>query len=147
MVEIEALKDKISYIEREEIVNMKKDITDIKLNQVETNTLVKEFTKVMNMQGKAMETMSLSLQEMTYTNKRLVEEMKEVKVEVKQTNQTIKCVEEETQRKFEEMDEKIKEQEEKGKIDILVVIKNNWLKIVVGGYMIWQVVEKVGASL
>ena len=141
---IDGLKDRVEYIEREELVNMKKDITDIKLNQVETNTLVKEFTKVMDMQGKAMETMSLSLQEMTYTNKRLIEEMSEVKVEVKQTNHTIKCVEEDTQSKFNAINKKITEQEEKSKIDILVVLKNNWFKIVIGGYVIWQVVERVG---
>lgn len=65
MIEIEGLKDRVEYIEREEIVKMKEDITDIKLNQVETNTLVKEFSKSVDRQCATMEAMATSMKEMS----------------------------------------------------------------------------------
>ena len=43
MVEIEDLKDKVAYIEREKIVKIEEDITQIRMNQTETNTLVRSF--------------------------------------------------------------------------------------------------------
>ena len=64
MIEIEDLKEKVSYIEREKIVKIEDDITEIKMSQVETNTLVKEFTKTMNSQSRAMESISQTMQEM-----------------------------------------------------------------------------------
>lgn len=65
MVEIEGLKDRVEYIEREELVKMKDDITEIKLSQVETNTIVKEFSKAVDRQCMTMEVMAKSMQEMS----------------------------------------------------------------------------------
>ena len=54
--------------------------------QVETNTLVKEFTRAINGQGETMKAMTNSLQEITYTNKRLIEDMGEVKGKIDEAN-------------------------------------------------------------
>lgn len=144
MVEIEELKDRIGYIEREKIVKIEEDIMQIKMGQVETNTLVKEFTRAIDSQGETMEAMTKSLQEITYTNKRLIEDMSEVKDKIDQTNENIKCVEESTNAKFEEVDTKIELQDEKSKIDLLTFLKENWLRIIVGATMVWLGLEKVG---
>ena len=144
MVEIEELKDRVGYIEREKIVKIEEDIMQIKMGQVETNTLVKEFTRAIDSQGKTMEAMTNSLQEITYTNKRLIEDMSEVKCKIDQTNENIKCVEENTNSRFEEVDTKIELQDEKSKIDLLTFIKENWLRIIVGATMVWLGLERVG---
>ena len=144
MVEIEELKDRVGYIEREKIVKIEEDIMQIKMGQVETNTLVKEFTRAIDSQGETMKAMTTSLQEITYTNKRLIEDMSEVKGKIDQTNENIKCVEENTNAKFEEVDTKIELQDEKSKIDLLTFIKENWLRIVIGATMVWLGLERVG---
>lgn len=130
MEEIKELKDRIGYIEREKIVKIEEDMTQIKMNQVETNTLVKEFTRAVDAQGKTMEAMTLSLQEITYTNKRMIDDMSEVKMKIDQNNENIKCVEENTAKKFEEVNDKLEQQDEKSKIDIVVFLKENWFKAV-----------------
>lgn len=65
MIEIEDLKDKVAYIEREKIVKIEEDITQIRIGQVETNTLVKEFSKAMDSQCTAMNAMAGTMQEMS----------------------------------------------------------------------------------
>lgn len=65
MIEIEDLKDKVAYIEREKIVKIEEDITQIRIGQVETNTLVKEFSKAMDSQCTAMNAMAGIMQEMS----------------------------------------------------------------------------------
>lgn len=65
MVEIEELKDRVGYIEREKIVKIEEDIMQIKIGQVETNTLVKEFSKAMDSQCTAMNAMAGTMQEMS----------------------------------------------------------------------------------
>lgn len=65
MIEIEDLKDKLAYIEREKIVKIEEDITQIRMGQVETNTLVKEFSRVIDKQCDTMDTMSNSIQNMS----------------------------------------------------------------------------------
>ena len=144
MAEIEDLKDKVAYIEREKIANIEKDIVQIKMGQVETNTLVKEFSRAIDSQCKAMEAQTSAIQELGYTNKRLVEDMSEVKGKLDQTNENIKCVEENTARKFEEVDSEIHKQDEKSKIDLLTFLKENWFNIIVGATMVWLGLEKVG---
>ena len=147
MAEIEDLKDKVAYIEREKIANIEKDVVQIKMGQVETNALVKEFSRAIDSQCNTMEAMTSSIQELGYTNKRLVEDMSEVKTKIDQTNENIKCVEENANAKFEEVDGEIHKQDEKSKIDILIILKNNWFKFVVGGYVVWQIAERVGGIL
>ena len=144
MVEIEELKDRVGYIEREKIVKIEEDIMQIKMGQVETNTLVKEFTRAIDSQGETMKAMTTSLQEITYTNKRLIEDMSEVKCKIDQTNENIKCVEENTNAKFEEVDTKIEKQDGKSKIDIVVFLRDNWFKAVALIALIWMGLEKVG---
>lgn len=144
MVEIEDLKDKVSYIEREKIANIEKDIVQIKMGQVEINTLVKDFSRAIDSQCKTMEAMTSSIQELGYTNKRLVDDMSEVKTKIDQTNENIKCVEENTNAKFEEVDVEIHKQDEKSKIDILTFLKDNWFNIVVMATIIMLGLEKVG---
>ena len=64
-VEIEDLKDKVAYIEREKIVKIEEDITQIRMNQTETNTLVKEFSRAIDNQCDTMNAMAKSMQEMS----------------------------------------------------------------------------------
>ena len=144
MVEIEELKDRVRYIEREEIVRIKEDIEQVKIGQVETNTLVKEFKSAINAQCKTMEAMTSSLQEITYTNKRLIEDMGEVKGKIDQTNENIKCVEESTNERFKEVDDRLETQDEKSKIDILLFLKENWFKIVGGAIVAWLGLTELG---
>ena len=65
MVEIEDLKDKVAYIEREKIVKIEEDITQIRMNQTETNILVKEFSRAIDNQCETMNAMAKSMQEMS----------------------------------------------------------------------------------
>jgi len=65
MIEIEDLKDRLCYIEREKIVNIEKDINQIKEGQVKTNTLVEKFTEAMDKQCDTMDVMAKSMQEMS----------------------------------------------------------------------------------
>jgi len=65
MVEIEELKDRLCYIEREKIVSIEKDISQIKEGQVKTNTLVEKFTEAMDKQCNTMDVMAKSMQEMS----------------------------------------------------------------------------------
>jgi len=88
MAEIEGLKDRVEYIEREEIVKMKEDITDIKMNQVETNTLVKEFSKSVERQCATMEVMATSMQEMSLN-------MRDNNNSIKDLNTKFTCFEDE----------------------------------------------------
>jgi len=88
MAEIEGLKDRVEYIEHEEIVKMKEDITDIKMNQVETNTLVKEFSKSVDRQCATMEVMATSMQEMSLN-------MRDNNNSIKDLNTKFTCFEDE----------------------------------------------------
>ena len=151
MAEIEELKDRIGYIEREKISKIEEDILQIRLGQTETNTLVKEFTKIMDKQNTTQEKMSIAMQEISYTNTRLVEKMNEVELKVDKTNENIKCVEINTAKKFEDVskeierqDEEIKKQDEKSKIDLLVILKNNLVAITLGVLSIWLGLQKLG---
>ena len=65
MIEIEDLKDRLCYIEREKIVSIEKDINQIKEGQVKTNTLVEKFTEAMDKQCDTMDVMAKSMQEMS----------------------------------------------------------------------------------
>ena len=88
MVEIEDLKDKVAYIEREKIVKIEEDITQIRMNQTETNTLVKEFSRAIDNQCETMNTMAKSMQEMSLN-------MRDNNNSIKDLNTKFTCFEEE----------------------------------------------------
>ena len=133
MVEIEGLKDRVEYIEREEIVKMKEDITDIKMNQVETNTLVKEFSKSVERQCATMEVMATSMQEMSLN-------MRDNNNSIKDLNTKFTCFEDE----MSSMKEDIKTQ----KSARMEFIKNNIWQIMgiiaTFSVVVYAVLGKVG---
>ena len=132
MVEIEDLKDKVSYIEREKIANIEKDIVQIKMSQVETNTLVKEFTKTMNSQSRAMESISQTMQEMALN-------MRDNNNSIKELKENFNCFENETNKNMFTLQEKISIQEKSFKN----FMKDNWGKLltlaVVFGVVVYEV--------
>ena len=132
MIEIEDLKEKVSYIEREKIVKIEDDITEIKMSQVETNTLVKEFTKTMNSQSRAMESISQTMQEMALN-------MRDNNNSIKELKENFNCFENETNKNMFTLQEKISIQEKSFKN----FMKDNWVKLltlaVVFGVVVYEV--------
>ena len=137
MVEIEDLKDRVEYIEREEIVKMKEDITDIKMNQVETNTLVKEFSKSVERQCATMEVMATSMQEMSLN-------MRDNNNSINELNNKFTCFEEVTTKEMSDLKCKVEVQRTKA----LEFIKNNIWQIMgiisVASVVVYLVLGKVG---
>lgn len=137
MVEIEELKDRIGYIERKELVAIKNDITEIKMSQVETNTIVKEFSK-------AMETVSKTMQEQTKT-------MQDMSLNMRDNNNSIKDLD----TKFTKFENTTTKEmlDLKCKVDVqrtktLEFIKNNIWQIMgiisVASVVVYLVLGKVG---
>ena len=137
MVEIEGLKDRVEYIEHEEIVKMKEDITDIKMNQVETNTLVKEFSKSVDKQCATMEVMATSMQEMSLN-------MRDNNNSIKDLNNKFTCFEEITTKEMSDLKCKVDVQRTKA----LEFIKSNIWQIMgiisVASVVVYLVLGKVG---
>jgi len=137
MVEIEELKDRVGYIERKELVALKNDITEIKLSQVETNTIVKEFSK-------AMDTVSKTMQEQTKTMQDMSLNMRDSNNSIKDLDTKFTKFENTTTKEMSDLKNKVCTQENAK----WVFIKNNIWKIIsfimMGGVVVYLVLGKVG---
>ena len=137
MVEIEDLKDKVAYIEREKIVKIEEDITQIRMNQTETNTLVKEFSRAIDNQCETMNTMAKSMQEMSLN-------MRDNNNSINEFNNKFTCFEEITTKEMSDLKCKVDVQRTKA----LDFIKNNIWQIMgiisVASVVVYLVLGKVG---
>ena len=137
VVEIEELKNRVGYIEHKELVGVKNDITEIKLSQVETNTIVKEFSK-------AMETVSKTMQEQTKTMQDMSLNMRDSNNSIKDLDNKFTKFEDTTTKEMSDLKNKVCTQENAK----WVFIKNNIWKIIsfimMGGVVIYLVLGKVG---
>ena len=119
MVEIEVLKDKLAYIEREKIVKIEEDITQIKVSQVETNTLVKEFSRAIDKQCDTMDNMVKSMQDMSLN-------MRDNNSSIKDLKEKFTCFEETTTKEMSDLKGKVGTQEKA----VWIFVKNNIWKII-----------------
>ena len=137
MVEIEDLKDKVAYIEREKIVKIEEDITQIRMNQTETNTLVKEFSRAIDNQCETMNTMAKSMQEMSLN-------MRDNNNSINELNNKFTCFEETTTKEMSDLKCKVEVQRTKA----LDFIKSNIWQIMgiisVASVVVYLVLGKVG---
>ena len=137
MVEIEDLKDKVAYIEREKIVKIEEDITQIRMNQTETNTLVKEFSRAIDNQCETMHTMAKSMQEMSLN-------MRDNNNSINELNNKFTCFEETTTKEMSDLKFKVDVQRTKA----LDFIKSNIWQIMgiisVASVVVYLVLGKVG---
>lgn len=132
MIEIEDLKDKVAYIEREKIVKIEEDITQIKLSQVETNILVKEFSRAMESQCRAMDTMGQAMQDISIS-------IHDNNNSIKQLDEKFVCFEKDTKKDMSTLKEKV-DKHEKSFGDF---IKDNIWKIITFVTLFGIVVYKV----
>ena len=137
MVEIEDLKDKVAYIEREKIVKIEEDITQIRMKQTETNTLVREFSRAIDNQCETMDTMAKSMQEMSLN-------MRDNNNSINELNNKFTCFEETTTKEMSDLKCKVDVQRTKA----LEFIKNNVWQIMgiisVASVVVYLVLGKVG---
>lgn len=119
MIEIEDLKDKLAYIEREKIVKIEEDITQIKMSQVETNTLVREFSKAMDSQGRAMDSIANAMQEVSLN-------MRDNNNSIRELKEDFTCFEKETSKNMYDLQEKVCVQEK----SFMKFLKDNIWKII-----------------
>ena len=137
MVELEVLKDKIAYIEREKIVKIEEDITQIKMSQVETNTLVKEFSRAIDKQCDAMDTMTKSMQEMSLN-------MRDNNNSINELNKKFTSFEDITTKEMSDLRGKVSTQEKSS----WVFVKDNIWKIISVisglGVIVYLVLGRVG---
>ena len=137
MVEIEDLKDKVAYIEREKIVKIEEDITQIRMKQTETNTLVREFSRAIDNQCETMDTMAKSMQEMSLN-------MRDNNNSINELNNKFTCFEETTTKEMSDLKCKVDVQRTKA----LEFIKNNIWQIMgiisVASVVVYLVLGKVG---
>ena len=137
MVEIEDLKDKVAYIEREKIVKIEEDITQIRMNQTETNILVKEFSRAIDNQCETMNTMAKSMQEMSLN-------MRDNNNSINELNNKFTSFEETTTKEMSDLKCKVDVQRTK----TLDFIKNNIWQIMgiisVASVVVYLVLGKVG---
>ena len=137
MVEIEDLKDKVAYIEREKIVKIEEDITQIRMNQTETNTLVKEFSRAIDNQCDTMNAMAKSMQEMSLN-------MRDNNNSINELNNKFTSFEETTTKEMSDLKCKVDVQQTK----TLDFIKNNIWQIMgiisVASVVVYLVLGKVG---
>ena len=137
MVEIEDLKDKVAYIEREKIVKIEEDITQIRMNQTETNTLVKEFSRAIDNQCDTMNAMAKSMQEMSLN-------MRDNNNSINELNNKFTSFEETTTKEMSDLKCKVDNQKTKA----LEFVKCNIWQIVriisVASIIVYLVLGKVG---
>lgn len=137
MVEIEDLKDKVAYIEREKIVKIEEDITQIRMNQTETNILVKEFSRAIDNQCDTMNAMAKSMQEMSLN-------MRDNNNSINELNNKFTSFEEVTTKEMSDLKCKVDVQRTK----TLEFIKNNIWQIMgiisVASVVVYLVLGKVG---
>ena len=137
MVEIEDLKDKVAYIEREKIVKIEEDITQIRMNQTETNILVKEFSRAIDNQCDTMNAMAKSMQEMSLN-------MRDNNNSINELNNKFTSFEETTTKEMSDLKCKVDVQRTK----TLEFIKNNIWQIMgiisVASVVVYLVLGKVG---
>ena len=137
MVEIEDLKDKVAYIEREKIVKIEEDITQIRMNQTETNTLVREFSRAIDNQCDTMNAMAKSMQEMSLN-------MRDNNNSINELNNKFTSFEETTTKEMSDLKCKVDVQRTK----TLDFIKNNIWQIMgiisVASVVVYLVLGKVG---
>lgn len=137
MVEIEDLKDKVAYIEREKIVKIEEDITQIRMNQTETNILVKEFSRAIDNQCDTMNAMAKSMQEMSLN-------MRDNNNSINELNNKFTSFEEVTTKEMLDLKCKVDVQRTK----TLEFIKNNIWQIMgiisVASVVVYLVLGKVG---
>ena len=137
MVEIEDLKDKVAYIEREKIVKIEEDITQIRMKQTETNTLVKEFSRAIDNQCDTMNAMAKSMQEMSLN-------MRDNNNSINELNNKFTSFEETTTKEMSDLKCKVDVQRTK----TLDFIKNNIWQIMgiisVASVVVYLVLGKVG---
>lgn len=137
MVEIEDLKDKVAYIEREKIVKIEEDITQIRMNQTETNILVKEFSRAIDNQCDTMNAMAKSMQEMSLN-------MRDNNNSINELNNKFTSFEETTTKEMSDLKCKVDMQRTK----TLDFIKNNIWQIMgiisVASVVVYLVLGKVG---
>ena len=137
MVEIEDLKDKVAYIEREKIVKIEEDITQIRMNQTETNILVKEFSRAIDNQCDTMNAMAKSMQEMSLN-------MRDNNNSINELNNKFTSFEETTTKEMSDLKCKVDVQRTK----TLDFIKNNIWQIMgiisVASVVVYLVLGKVG---
>ena len=137
MLEIEDLKDKVAYIEREKIVKIEEDITQIRMNQTETNILVKEFSRAIDNQCDTMNAMAKSMQEMSLN-------MRDNNNSINELNNKFTSFEEVTTKEMLDLKCKVDVQRTK----TLEFIKNNIWQIMgiisVASVVVYLVLGKVG---
>lgn len=137
MVELENLKDRVGYIEREKIVKIEEDITQIKLSQTETNTLVKEFSRAIDNQCATMSAMADSMQEMSLN-------MRDNNSNINKLNDKFTSFEETTTTEIKDLKCKVDSQENK----IWNFIKSNMMEIISivagAGAIVYLVIGKAG---
>lgn len=134
MEEIGRLEGRIDHIERSELTKIKEDINEIKCGQVETNTLVKQFLKSVEIHAETMDSMKMAMYEMTSS--------------IKESNKSIKDL----NTKFDDLEEnvnsvstRVKCQEEKSKIDILPFLRDKFLPMMtIFGLVVYIVLGKIG---
>lgn len=136
MVEIEKVNDRVDYIEREKIAKLERDIEEVKLSQVETNTLVKEFSRGIDSQCKTMESMNKALQGMQL-------EMRDNNSGIKEVNMKLTSFEKATNEEISKMKTDI----EKQKLSSWEFMKKNisWIVTVVTilGVVVYETIGKI----
>lgn len=137
VVELESLKDRVGYIEHEKIVKIEEDVTQIKMNQVETNTLVKEFSRAIDNQCITMTAMADSMQEMSLN-------MRDNNNSINTLNEKFTVFEEATTKDVEDLRSKVFSQDKK----IWSFVKSNIGEIIsiiaILSVVIYLVIGKVG---
>ena len=144
MEEVNRLEGRINFIEREELARIKDDISEIKCNQVETGTLVKQFIKTTELQADTMDAMKSAIYEMSASIKDSNKGQFELTQNIKDLNTRFDTLENNVDCKISKVNDRINCQEEKGKFDWMEYVKNKIIPMLIGGGVIGAIISILG---
>ncbi len=147
MEEVNRLEGRIDFIERDRLTKIEDDISEIKCNQVETGTLVKQFLKASELQADTMDAMKSAIYEMSASIKDSNKGQFELTQNIKDLNTRFDTLETNVDTKIGKVNDRINCQENEGNFKIMPFIRDKIIPMLIGGGALGAIIEifrKVG---
>lgn len=147
MEEVNRLESRINFIEREELTKMKEDISEIKCNQVETSTMLKQVNKLVETCMDTMDSVKMAMYDVSSSIKDSNKGQVELTQNIKDLNTRFDALEDNVDNKISKVNERINCQENEGNFKIMPFIRDKIIPMLIGGGTIGAIIallQKVG---
>ena len=141
------LKSKVNKIEYTEIKEIKEDIQHMKIDLNTNNILTKQCTESNEKLSSMIDTMRETMVEVAQSVKDSNKVTSELALNIRDLNDKFNSVERTMDKKFDEVNDRMDDIDDKSKLDILTMLKNNWIGILLGVGAVLYALSQLGINI